>query len=320
MRRREVLAGLGAAATISGPRSGRAEVAGWRIGFLHPGQSTAVAFRVGGFREGLGKPDGGGEAVVVERVAQDRIDELPSLAATLVAASVQAICAVSPPGVQAARGATGTIPIIVVDLESDAVANGWAAGLARPGGNLTGVFLDLPDFTAKCVQLLREAMPGMAKLALLWHPASGLLQLTAARAAAASMGIAIEVVEVSRVAEFEAAFRAMASSGANGLLMLSAPLFSGNPKELADLARAHRMPAMNQFPDFAEKGGLLAYGPDVQSMFRQAGAMTRRILQGVPAGQLPIDRRPASDLWSTSRPRPPSGPRCRRRSSPGRTR
>jgi putative ABC transport system substrate-binding protein len=227
---------------------------------------------------------------VLERVAQDRIDELPSLAATLVAASVQAICAVSPPGVQAARGATGTIPIIVVDLESDPVANGWAASLARPGGNLTGVFLDLPDFTAKCVQLLREAVPGMGKLALLWHPASGSLQLAAARKAAASIGLAIQVFEVSSVAEFEPAFRAMAAGGASGLLMLSAPLFSGNPKELVDLVRAHRLPAMNQFPDFAEKGGLLAYGPDVQSMFRQVGAMTRRILQGAAAGGLPIER------------------------------
>src|SRR4051794_14360164 len=103
----------------------------------------------------------------------------------MVQAGVDAICAVSPPAVRAARETTEAIPIIAMDLESDPVANGWAASLGRPGGNVTGVFLDLPDFTAKCVQLLRDAVPGMSKLALLWHPASGSIRATQAVTATA---------------------------------------------------------------------------------------------------------------------------------------
>lgn len=292
MRRREIVALIGGAAT-AWPLAVRAQPSRtWRVGFLHPGQSATVALRLVAFREGLGTPEGGGAADVeiIERVASNRIDQLPAMAAELVKAGVHAICAVSPPAMRAAKDATGAVPIVAMDLESDPVANGWAASLGRPGGNVTGVFLDLPDFTAKCVQLLREAVPGMSKLALLWHPASGPLQLEAARKAAAAFALTGEVFEVSQTVEFEPTFRAMGDARAGGVLMLSSPLFGGNPQGMAELARKNRLPAINQFPDFAEQGGLLAYGPELQGMFRQAGAMTRRILQGTPAAQLPIDR------------------------------
>lgn len=212
------------------------------------------------------------------------------MAVTLVRAGAQVICAVGPPAVRAAINATREVPIVAVDLESDPVANEWATSLNRPGRNLTGVFLDLPDFTAKCLQLLREVIPGMSRLAILWHPASGSVQLETARKAASTWGLAVDTYEVSRVAELEPVFRAVASKRADGILMLSSAMISGNPTILADLARVHRLPAINQFPDFSEKGGLLAYGPDEQEMFRQAGTMARKVLLGLPVAQLPIDR------------------------------
>jgi len=154
-----------------------------------------VSTRIDAFRDGLGAPGGGAEIVV--RLANEQLDKLPGMAVELVDQNVEAICAVSPPAVLAASAATRSIPIIALDLESDPVANGWVASLAHPGANVTGAFLDLPDFNAKSLQILREAVPTLAKAAVLWNPASGSLQLEAVRNAASTLSVTLEVFEVS---------------------------------------------------------------------------------------------------------------------------
>jgi putative ABC transport system substrate-binding protein len=289
--RRAVLALLGAA---TWPRAAAAQQRRkWRIGFLHPGQSAYVNMRIVAFSEGLGAAAGtadGPEIEIVARVAAERYEQLPTLAAEVVALGTHAICAVSPPAVLAAVRATSEIPIVAMDLESDPVANGWAASLAHPGGNVTGIFLDHPDFSAKCLQLLREAMPGLSKVAVLWHPAAGDLQKRAVESAAAALAIRLEIFEVSKVVDFDPVFRAIADAQADGVLMLSSPLIGGNPQPLAELALHHRLPAINLFPEFAEKGGLLGYGPDLQSLFAQAGRLTRKVLQGTVAAEVPVER------------------------------
>jgi len=265
---------------------------GWRIGFLHPGQSALVANRIVAFREGLGGTTirEAADAEIVVRLANEQIDRLPKLAADLAQQNVQAICAVSPSAVRAAREVTQSIPIVAMDLESDPVESGWAASLARPGGNVTGIFLDLPGFNAKSLQLLREVVPALTKVAVFWHPVSGKLQLEAVQNAAGALGVAMEIIEVSRPAEFNAAFQAAARSQAVGVLMLSSPLFGGNPQLLADLALQNRLPAINIFPDFAQKGGLIGYGPDLQTLFMQAGVLVRKTLQGNSIADLPVER------------------------------
>ena len=265
---------------------------GWRVGFLHPGQSALVSNRVVAFREGLGSSGirEAADAEIVVRLANEQIDKLPTMALELVQQSVQAICAVSPPAVRAARDVTQSIPIVAMDLESDPVANGWAASLAHPGGNITGIFLDLPGFNAKSLQLLREAVPALTKVAVFWHPVSGKLQLDAVRKAAVALGVAMEMFEVSSPADFEPAFQAAAMSQCAGVLMLSSPLFGGNPQLLADLALQYRLPAINIFPDFAQKGGLMGYGPELQNLFTQAGVLVRKILQGNAIADLPVER------------------------------
>ena len=172
----------------------------------------------------------------------------------------------------------------------DPVANGWAASLAHPGSNITGIFLDLPDFNAKSLQLLREAVPALTKVAVFWHPVSGNLQLEAVRKAAVALNVAMDMFEVSRPADFEPAFQSAAKSQCAGVLMLSSPLFGGNPQLLADLALQHRLPAINIFPDFAQKGGLIGYGPELQNLFTQAGVLVRKILQGTAIADLPVER------------------------------
>ena len=184
----------------------------WRVGFLHPGQSALVSNRIVAFREGLtaSAPKEAADAAIIVRLANGHIDRFPAIAMELVQQNVQAICAVSPPAVDAARKATKSIPIVAMDLESDPVANGWAASLAHPGGNATGIFLDIPGFNAKSLQLLREAVPALTKVAVFWHPVSGNLQLEAVRKAAVALGIAMEMLEVSSPSDFEPAFLATA--------------------------------------------------------------------------------------------------------------
>src|SRR6478672_13549537 len=276
MRRRDIIKlGSGSAwpLSVSAQPSKR-----WRIGFLHPGQSTLVSSRIVAFREGLGASGlrEAADAEIVVRLANDQIDMLPAMALDLVQQNVQAICAVSPPAVRAARETTQFIAIVVMDLESDPVANGWAASLAHPGGNITGIFLDLPGFNAKSLQLLREAVPALTKVAVFWHPVSGNLQLEAVRNAALALGVAMEMFEVSRPSDFQPAFQAAAKSQSAGVLMLSSPLFGGNPHLLADLALQNRLPAINIFPDFAQKGGLMGYGPELQNLFTQSGVLVRK--------------------------------------------
>jgi putative ABC transport system substrate-binding protein len=290
MKRREFIVALGGAAAMW-PLSAVAQPARkWRIGFLHPGQSATVNNRIAAFREGLGAPVPGQDPEIVVRIANERLDQLPAMAADLVGQNVQAICAVAPPAIRAARDATSSTPIIAMDLESDPVANGWATSLAHPGGNITGIFLDLPDVSAKTLQLLREAVPNAARIAGLWHPASGSLQLKAVQKAAVALGVEFEVFEVNRVTDFEVAFEAMSQKNVAGLLMLSSPIFAGNPRFLADLAIRNRLPAINNFPDFAQNGGLIGYGPDLQSLFTQAGILARKVMQGAAIADLPVER------------------------------
>jgi putative ABC transport system substrate-binding protein len=264
----------------------------WRIGFLHPGQSAVVSNRIVAFREGLiaSTRKDAADAEIIVRLANEQIDRFPAMAMELVQQNVQAICAVSPPAVRAAREATRSIPIVAMDLESDPVANGWAASLAHPGGNVTGIFLDLPGFNAKSLQLLREAVPALTKVAVFWHPVSGNLQLEAVRKVAIALGVTMEMLEVSSPSDFKPAFLAAARSQAGGVLMLSSPLFGGNPQLLADLALQSRLPAINIFPDFAQKGGLIGYGPELQNLFMQAGVLARKVLQGNAVADLPVER------------------------------
>src|SRR5258708_4058100 len=209
MRRREFIAALGGTAAMW-PLSAVAQPARkWRVGFLHPGQSVTVNNRILAFREGLGASGPGEDPEIVVRIANERLDQLPGMAADLVGQNVQAICAVATPAVRAAHDATSSIPIIAVDLESDPIGSGWATSLAHPGGNIAGIFLDLPDFSAKTLQLLREAVPNAVRIAGLWHPASGSLQLKAVQKAALALGVEFDVFEVNQVADFEAAFHAM---------------------------------------------------------------------------------------------------------------
>jgi ABC-type uncharacterized transport system substrate-binding protein len=291
-RRREFITLLGGAAAW--PVSAHAQQAkkNRKIGLLHPGQAAVVAARIAAVREGLGESenqrDSGIEVVI--RLADGDLSRLPTLATDLVNHRVDAVLAAGPPAVQAASGATTSIPVIAIDLESDPVASGLVASLARPGGNVTGVFLDFPDFSAKCLQMLVESISALTGVAILWDPTAGSLQLKSVEAAAQGLDIRVQVFEARRMADIAEAFYAVDRSRIQGLLVLSSPLFGGNPQLIADLAMRRNVPTISLFPDVAREGGLLAYGPDIQALYRQAGAIARKVLNGAKAAELPAER------------------------------
>jgi ABC-type uncharacterized transport system, periplasmic component len=180
--------------------------------------------------------------------------------------------------------------VIALDLESDPVASGFVRSLARPGGNVTGVFLDFPDFSAKCLQLLIESVPNLSGVGVLWDPSTGSLQLKAVEEAARGFGISAQVFEARRAADIAEAFYALDRSRIQGLLLLSSPLFAGNPQLIADIAIRRNLPTISLFPEIARAGGLLGYGPDIQHLFRQVGAMARKVLLGANVAELPAER------------------------------
>ena len=293
MRRREFISLLGGAAA-AWPVAVHAQQAkkNRKMGLLHPGQAAVVAARIAAVREGLGESenqrDSGIELVI--RLADGDLSRLPALATDLVNHPVDAILAAGPPAVQAARGATTSIPVIAIDLESDPVTSGMVASLARPGGNVTGVFLDFPDFSAKCLQMLVESVSALTGAAVLWDPTVGSLQLKSVEAAAQGFDIKVQVFEARRMADIAEAFYALDRTQIHGMLVLWSPLFGGNPQFIADLAIRRSIPTISLFPDVAREGGLLAYGPDIQALYRQAGAIARKVLNGAKPAELPAER------------------------------
>jgi putative tryptophan/tyrosine transport system substrate-binding protein len=179
---------------------------------------------------------------------------------------------------------------VAIDLETDPVAIGLAASLARPGGNITGVFLDFPDFTAKWIELLVESNPKLSRAAALWDPVTGPVQVESVKKAAESLNIELEILETRRTADFEGAFLIAIQRGAGAMAMLSSPLISSNVQLLAELSVGHRIPAITLFPDFARTGGLLAYGPNLLGLYRRVGVLAGNVLRGANPADLPIER------------------------------
>lgn len=292
MDRRLFLAAL--ASTAAGASAAGAQTPARlpEIGLLYPGSQAAVVPRVAAFLEGLkakGYVDGRNIALVV-RVADAKPDQFGPIARELVGRGVRVLFAVGPAMIREAHAATKTIPIVAMDLETDPVKDGLVASIARPGGNVTGLFFDFPEFAAKWVELLLEVVPGLSRLAVLWDPATGSLQLDEVTAQARARGLALQVLKATSPADLEPAFAAATTAQAQGLLVLSSPLFGANPKPVADLALKHRLPSATLFPEFAQLGGLLAYGTSLIDLFTQGGGAVAKVLDGAKPQDLPIER------------------------------
>lgn len=262
------------------------------VGFLHPGRSAAGAARLAAVNEGLhsrGFIDGKNVSVV-SRFADFDSAKVEAFAAELIARKVSVLITVGPQAVFATRKLTSSIPIVAQDLESDPVKSGLVERLSHPGGNVTGMFFDFPDFSTKWLELLGETLPGLSKIGLLWDPRTGTVQLEAVTAAARQRNLALETLKVSAPAEMDAAFQAAVDARAQAVLALSSPIFGTIPKQVADAALAHRMPTITLFPEYADAGGLMAYGTSLPDLFRQVGEMAGKVLAGAKPADLPVER------------------------------
>src|SRR4029077_653339 len=174
--------------------------------------------------------------------------------------------ALGPAALRAARAATTSISIVASDLESNPLRTGFIAANRRPGSNVTGVFLDFPDFSKKWLQAVKEAVPQTSTVAVLWEPATGSAQRSALEAAAIDLNLTLVVLEIRVTDDLERALRSAKDQRASGLVVLSSPLIGGQTKLLAELAMKYRFPAITLFAEFARDGGLMAYGPGLLSV------------------------------------------------------
>ncbi len=232
----------------------------------------------------------GRNLLFMERWASGSEERLHRDAAELVELKVDVIWGGSSAGVRAAVNATRTIPIVAVDLESDPVANGWAASLARPGGNVTGFFLDLPELSGKRLEQLKELVRGLSRVAVLWDASLDRTPLKATEVAARALGLRMITLEVRRPEELERAFRTAVTKRAQAVLMWGGPMFDGNASKIAALAAQHRLPIAGFFPFHTEAGFLLSYGPDIDDLIRRSWAYADRILKGEKPANLPVQR------------------------------
>jgi putative tryptophan/tyrosine transport system substrate-binding protein len=293
MKRREFITLLGGA-VAAWPLAARAQQVPEvpRVGFVYPGSKAAAVTRIEAIMSGLRVSGYAAPAQVelVARTADGDPTRIAPLVEEILAKNVNVIIANGPPVLHVARSATRTVPIVAIDLETDPVAIGVAASLARPGGNITGVFLDFPDFTAKWIELLVESNPKLSRAAALWDPVTGPVQVDSVKKAAESLNIELEILETRRTADFEEAFSIASRRGAGAMAMLSSPLISANVQMLAELSIGHRIPAITLFPDFARSGGLLAYGPNLLGLYRRVGVLAGNVLRGANPADLPIER------------------------------
>ena len=234
-----------------------------------------------------------GQNVRIEyRRAANQVDRLAALAEELVRLPVDLIVAQSTPVVQAAQRATQTIPI--VSISADPIGNGFVASLARPGGNITGVSMMMPEFAGKHLELLRELSPQLSHVAFLAYGSdrSHRLFLKEGQDAGQRLGIHIQPVVVERAEEFESAFAAMRTARADALVIQ--PIFIntlGLGPQLAELAASHGLPTIsNSDPAFAEAGGLMLYGPDPLATYQRVAYYVDRVLKGANPADLPVEQ------------------------------
>ena len=286
---------------LSAPCVAQAQPTGkvYRLGFLSSGSATAQASLVAALRDGL-RAHGwfeGRNILIDYRFAENRFDRLPELAAELVRLKVDLIVATPAAAAVAAKKATGTIPIVIAG-GADPVGLGLVANLARPGGNVTGSVGSVEDLYAKRLQLLKEAIPNARRVAILSNPASMTqpMSVSSAKAAASSLGVALQLLEVRAPNDFDGAFATMAKDRAEALLVVADPLFGTHAGRLAELVATYRLPSIYAVRGEFEPGGLIFYGSSVPQQVRQAAVYVDKILKGAKPGDLAVEQPTKFDL------------------------
>ena len=292
MRRRTFIAGLVGALGQSTLTAAQQVQQFPIIGFLHPGFPDTGNTVFDALRDGLrevGYVDG--EAVKMEaRWARGDPEILPQLARELIQFRAAILVAAARPSVEAAVAATKEVPILANDLESDPVASGYVASLARPGGNLTGLFLDAPTLCGKWLQQITEMVPNGRRIAVLWDATTGTYQLDAMKAAAKAKAIDILVMEFRDSAGLEKELDLGLQRAPHAVIQLGSPLTRQAGPRVAEILSSRHIPGISQFRSFPDGGGLMSYGPDLIHLYRRLGPYVFKILHGARPAELPVER------------------------------
>ena len=291
--RRSFVAAMAAGMLLVGRRAGaQATARVWRIGILTPSvvsprgimPDMRQRLREMGYVEGR-------DVRFEVRAANEDFERLPDLAADLVRAGVDLIIAVSSPAIRAAENATSTIPIVMLS-GTDPVAGLFVSSLARPEGNVTGVTTYVPDRVSRRLDLLRECVPGLRRLAVLANlrnPASS-GEVRELESSARARSIDVQVVDARLPEQYPVAFEASLRGGAQAMVVTSDAVLSSNRDRIVQLAAQHRLPAMYDWKEIVEAGGLLSYGPSLAEINARVASYVDRILKGANPGSLPVER------------------------------
>jgi ABC-type uncharacterized transport system substrate-binding protein len=288
---------LGCVAVLATPLAGEAQQPAKvsHIGYLSPHSAGADSAHSEAFRQGLralGYVEGQ-NAVIEARYADGRFERLPDLAAEIVRLKVDVIVAAPTPAVRAAQQVTRTIPIVMA-FSGDPVGAGLVAGLARPGGNITGLSATVAEMAAKRVEFLKAIVPEMSRVAFLSNAATVRQAVSGTEAAGRALGVQVTTVLVRDTGELEPAFSTVKKAHVSGLIVDLT--LQEHSRQIADLALKSRLPTASGPREFVEAGGLMAYGPHFPDLFRRAATYVDKILKGAKPGDLPIEQPSKFDL------------------------
>jgi putative tryptophan/tyrosine transport system substrate-binding protein len=267
-----------------------------RVGLLMPGPAVHSATILDPFYRGLHELGyiEGQNLAIDQRNGDWKSDRLPALAAELVGLKVDIIVAWSTPAAQAAKQATNSIPIIAAVM-ADPVGDQLVASLAQPGGNVTGTTFLGPELVAKRLQLLTDVVPGLARVAALWHPhAYG--EHTMAdivkdiEDAARTLGMQLQLVPADGPDDIASAFSTMAKQRTDAFIVMPSPMLFGEHRHIVELAASNRLPGMYQAREFVDAGGLMSYGANLDDLFRRSATYVDKILKGAKPAELPVER------------------------------
>ena len=290
MERRNFLAGL---VLLAAPLAAEAQTRGRviKLGILstvNPRTTTFTAAMIQRLRE-LGHVEG--QNLIIEfRNAQGDVTRLPALAAELVRLNVDVILASGPEAtLQAARKATATVPIVTAAVDFDPIARGYIASLAKPGGNITGVFLRQIELTGKRMQFLKDALPNVTRVAVFWDAISA-DQWTEAEKTALGVGLRLQGVELRNPPDLTDAFRAATRGRAEALMLLMSPVLFPQRAQVAELGLKSKLPTICGLAQYAHAGALMSYGANLDDMFRHVAMYIDKILKGAKPGDLPVEQ------------------------------
>ena len=292
MKRRDFITLLGGAA-LSWPRAARAQQVGRRytVGILSAASENTALSPV--LPDALGKLGWveGNNVVFEHRYAENRLERLPGLAADLVRLKVDVIAAHGTLAPLAAKQASSTIPIVMT-AAGDPLGSGLVANLARPGGNVTGMSLMAPELGGKRLELLKEFLPRLARVAVLWNAANpySALVFKATQAAGRTLGIEVQSLEVRAPDDFDGAFEAARRQPPDALITVEDPLTITHRQRVADFTAGQRLPSLHGVREFVAAGGLMSYGANLADLLRRAAGYVDKILRGAKPADLPVQQ------------------------------